>query len=271
MKHDCNVARDLMPLALDDAASEESKQLLDEHLEECPPCNEYYKGMQAALPIAVKENNEQEQKAFDAAAHKARSKRRRRIWRNVLIGVLVGALAAFGSFWTWVQLTQSLNTLVYHGNYNVFLSQLDDGRVSVNMDYYGSSRYMGVGLDWVGVEGEEILYVYNMTTRIPHELGTPNPNYSCIRLSAGDIDNLTEIRKGVPDEYVVVWQAGDSIPAASEEMESYYAISGQISAMYSAMSNPDGMRYTISYEDSQRLEELEKQATELFKTVPEWQ
>ena len=271
MKHECNVARDLMPLVLDDAASEESNQLLTEHLEECDACREYFGGMKAALPIAAKANSEQEQKAFDTAAHKARKKRRRRIWRNVLIGVLIGALVAVGAYWTWGQLTQSLNTLVYHGQYDVHLSQLDNGRVSVNMDYRGSSRYMMNRLDWVEEDGEQIPYVYNMTTRIPYDLSTPNGNYSCIRLSAGDINHLAEIRTGVPDEYAIVWQAGDDIPAASEAMESYYAIDDQISAIYSARTNPDSMMYTISYEDSQQLEELKKQAGQVYVTVPEWQ
>jgi len=45
MKHDCNVARDLMPLMLDGAASEESQKLLNEHLEECADCQAYYDGI----------------------------------------------------------------------------------------------------------------------------------------------------------------------------------------------------------------------------------
>ena len=86
MKHECNVARDLMPLALDGAASEESQTLLDEHLEECADCKAYFEGMKAALPIA-RETGVQEEKAFDEATRKLRRKRRFRLWRRLLIGI----------------------------------------------------------------------------------------------------------------------------------------------------------------------------------------
>jgi len=270
MKHECNVARDLMPLVLDGAASEESQTLLNEHLEECAACREHFDGMKDALPVAMKASNEKEQKEFDAAAHKLRKKRRFRLWRNISIGILIGALVAVGVLWAWTRLTHDFTTFVYHGQYNVFLSQLDDGRVSVNIDYQESSRYMAINLDWVEEDGEQILYVYNMTTRIPHYLSTPNANYSCTQLSAADINNLAEIRKGVPDEYAIVWQAGDGIPSASEEMEAYFALNDQITAIYSAMTTADGKMYATSYEDSQRLEELSKQARTALDAVPEW-
>lgn len=43
MKYDCNVIRDLMPLLSDDVLSEESKNVIREHLRECPECREYQK------------------------------------------------------------------------------------------------------------------------------------------------------------------------------------------------------------------------------------
>ena len=40
MKTDCEVIRDLLPLYTDAACSEKSRELVDEHLEECPDCRE---------------------------------------------------------------------------------------------------------------------------------------------------------------------------------------------------------------------------------------
>ena len=39
MKTDCEVIRDLLPLYADDACSDESRRLVDEHLAECPDCS----------------------------------------------------------------------------------------------------------------------------------------------------------------------------------------------------------------------------------------
>ena len=38
MKIPCAVIRDLLPLYAEDLASEESKQVVDEHLADCPDC-----------------------------------------------------------------------------------------------------------------------------------------------------------------------------------------------------------------------------------------
>ncbi|MBO5089126.1 MAG: zf-HC2 domain-containing protein, partial [Lachnospiraceae bacterium] len=49
MKNTCNVVRDLMPLYVDDMLSEESKQLVEEHIEQCEACKEEYRTMSAEV------------------------------------------------------------------------------------------------------------------------------------------------------------------------------------------------------------------------------
>ena len=39
MKIDCEVIRDLLPLYADDACSQESRKMVDEHLAECSACS----------------------------------------------------------------------------------------------------------------------------------------------------------------------------------------------------------------------------------------
>ena len=38
MKISCNIIEDLLPLYVDDAVSEDSRQLVEEHLKECASC-----------------------------------------------------------------------------------------------------------------------------------------------------------------------------------------------------------------------------------------
>lgn len=40
MKTDCDVIRDLLPLYADDACSKKSRELVEEHLQECPSCSD---------------------------------------------------------------------------------------------------------------------------------------------------------------------------------------------------------------------------------------
>ena len=46
MKTECNIIRDLLPLYADDVCSDESKALVDEHLNECPDCAAELKRLQ---------------------------------------------------------------------------------------------------------------------------------------------------------------------------------------------------------------------------------
>lgn len=53
----CGIVRDLMPLVADDVACEESKALVNAHMEACETCRAYYAGMSAQLArIAMPED-----------------------------------------------------------------------------------------------------------------------------------------------------------------------------------------------------------------------
>ena len=52
----CNVIQDILPLYLDNAVSEDTAKMVEEHLHTCKECMEYKKKMEA--DIVVTENNE---------------------------------------------------------------------------------------------------------------------------------------------------------------------------------------------------------------------
>lgn len=52
-KNTCNVVMDLMPLYVDDILSEESKELVEEHLATCPACQEEYRTMSTKMQIPM--------------------------------------------------------------------------------------------------------------------------------------------------------------------------------------------------------------------------
>ena len=79
---DCNIVVDLMPLSLDCLTSEESEQLIQEHLRTCKKCKRYRENL--VLERQERERNEQEndRKIFRALKR----------WRYELIGLLLGVL-----------------------------------------------------------------------------------------------------------------------------------------------------------------------------------
>ena len=46
MKITCNIIEDLLPLYVDDMVSEDSRQLVEEHLKMCPACRKMQEEMQ---------------------------------------------------------------------------------------------------------------------------------------------------------------------------------------------------------------------------------
>lgn len=61
----CDIARDLMPLSIDEVCSEGSKRFLDEHLNECPPCQRIFSRMKEAPDtVTVDDDNTGEEKSL---------------------------------------------------------------------------------------------------------------------------------------------------------------------------------------------------------------
>ena len=91
---DCGLARDLMPLVIDNVCGENSRKFLEEHLESCPECRAAYDKMKSPAPVQETPNEEtaaeQEQKALAKSVKKtARRIRRRRILILLMIPVLL--------------------------------------------------------------------------------------------------------------------------------------------------------------------------------------
>lgn len=56
----CDVIKDLIPLYVDDVLSEDSKKIVDEHLEGCAGCSDYYKRLKEPDDFTEREDKESE-------------------------------------------------------------------------------------------------------------------------------------------------------------------------------------------------------------------
>jgi len=86
----CGVIRDLLPLVVDEVATEDSVELVNAHMEECEGCRGYYEGMTSAIARTSAPKPE-EDKAFLSLGRKIKFQANMRKW-------LTRALAAVLAF-----------------------------------------------------------------------------------------------------------------------------------------------------------------------------
>ena len=103
MKMKCEVIRDLFPSYIDGLTSEESNELIEEHLEECRECGEYLASMKEEI---VEENQPVKNKKAVQPFRKLRQKTRRKILLAAGGAVLIcglifgGGLLYYSRTWT---------------------------------------------------------------------------------------------------------------------------------------------------------------------------
>ena len=90
----CNIVRDLMPLVLDDVASADSRQGVEEHIENCETCRAYFEGMSMQISRAGEPVSDKSFAQF-CKDLKKRSKIKK-VLLSVLIVILVGIIGVTG-------------------------------------------------------------------------------------------------------------------------------------------------------------------------------
>ena len=67
-KFECDLARDLMPLAADGQAGNESVGFLEDHINKCENCRKEYSLMRGDLPAGISESHISERKRLSTGA-----------------------------------------------------------------------------------------------------------------------------------------------------------------------------------------------------------
>ena len=250
-KNDCNVIRDLMPLVLDRVASDESRGLVEEHMETCEECRKEYEKMKADMPQETLAEYEEEQRTIVEALKTTRATQRKRKRRKLILVFAVAfvAVMAAGFLMTW--LDQGYWP-VNNEKYTMSLSRLKNGEIVVTMDLKFNSSFIGSTTIKVEEDGKNILYVSVYVPPLRYIYNGENHCKSCWSVWK-DSDLPDEIRQGQPGNYVTVWKKGDPIPDASEEMEKYVEMERKVNSLYE-------VEEVFS---SRELDELEA-------AVPEW-
>lgn len=132
MKIKCEVIRDLLPLYVDGVASEESRKLIEEHLQECEDCREYLKLLQEDLPKAVTPDY------ADEVSSLRKIKRRMLLNKVLIVMVTLGFVITAAIIINGVKLTEYEGSLEENisyeipEGYEVYESTTDIGSIAAN-------------------------------------------------------------------------------------------------------------------------------------------
>lgn len=272
MNETCEVVRDLMPLVLDEAASDGSQHMVQAHVRTCAECAAYMAQLKAGLP-AGNAGEQEECAAFDAAAHSLRKKKRWRTIRNILLGALIVCVLGLAWLFTYDWLMNETRQIPT-SDYGVSLSLLNDGSLVVSFEYRESMEYLGTTQQTVASADGNILYIGVEKYIMERPTSLPMQNGSGMKLAPGWETANVEIRQGTPADYRVLWRQGDgnaAIPAASPEMEEYYAWKTVVRRLDAHGTGTADGKALFEAADRERYSLALRQEDALAACVPEWQ
>lgn len=268
---ECSVMRDLMPLCIDGAASDVSREMVVKHVWECEACAKAYAEMQGQLQASQSDD----QSCLDEVAHSLR--RRRKNQRRLLIAltVLLTAAAVIAGFFAWNYAFNTSQIPLRPDEYEAVLSRTQDGQILLHI--YVDDYRLVYGLASGATMNEDGSYTltvtphatlmrsyfdraapglraYNTATaywqdglvwvkRSSHWDDAEPLQITCIRVATGTGD-------------LILYRTGDDIPFCSPEMDAYYRKLAEFNE--------------VNAEAAQRSGELNDEMTELALLVPEW-
>lgn len=142
MKDKCSIARDLMPLVIDGACSEESSKFVKEHVSECPPCAEIWGEMKTELPRVAAEKEKAE---LEKAAKAMKKKRRKRVAWIAIIAAALSIVLFVGGGWLYDELTVYSHVPMDKDEFSVQLYKMSDGTGLIVYDLARDDANCGQG------------------------------------------------------------------------------------------------------------------------------
>ncbi|MGI6214315.1 MAG: zf-HC2 domain-containing protein [Christensenellales bacterium] len=273
----CDVARDLMPLYIDKVASEKSAEFVKEHIKECKDCAVYMERLKADFPKKTEEEKKQEREALMQANARLKKKKRGRTWRSITLGAAIATALIFFGILGYNRLSMATKPLALK-DYDINLSELKDGTVILSADYKGLQEqtvYFSKSVPQTSQKtgnASAALYLEVDSFRIPRKFEQPLQNGFLEKLSADEFEKYDRICKGNADNYEVIWERGDKIKPASEEMEQYFKWQEVVDSFDAKSSlTADGKMIMNKQQDSYRQGLAYSQLFALRDAVPEWQ
>lgn len=172
MNYPCNLIKDLLPLYADDACSKESKEIVEQHLSECPDCQNYYDKLSNEDTLSLTPDNPEHERQ---KAESFRTVRKKLKIRQILIAIISIAVLIAVILSTLVILGKYENTVTYEDNISV---NMVDGSLVGRLSGARHHSMRAKRID-ITANGEETSYLffYFRTTKLD-ELITRKDTYT---------------------------------------------------------------------------------------------
>lgn len=249
MKLSCKVIEDLLPLYHDGACSQESRALVEEHLADCPHCSKLLSQMDDEVTLPAAESEVKPLAEIKSRWNKEKKKALLKgiIAATLVIAVLIGGCAVLTE-WKWKPVSADKislsNVAELPDGVIMFQLNIDDDRMLRELHYeeetedgvlylvpkravfekktekngFGSLNHMTF---YIAISG---------LTRQEWETYSSDPAYEEIMAEnsspgLADIFPPADVKKicvGSKKDYVVLWEEGMELPAATEEQIEWY-------------------------------------------------
>ena len=265
MDKDCAIARDLMPQVIDNVASEESREFVQEHMEGCQPCTQVFadmanevQGAQTSEPVSFKSAMSQLKKTLG--------------WKRI-------RTATFAVLVTTVLILVGYNILFQDTSlghmpldaYEVKIMQSSRGSAYAITQFQKTTHSTGSRVTFE--EDTNILYIDWSAPLIPilHDDALHfSPTFGSRFMLNEDgtllyLDDMQvlEIRQGTPKNYIVVYQAGDTVPSMDAATDEYLLqrdlYLARMDEAYQAMADAKTMSYEAQIDHQDFLLEWERE------------
>lgn len=235
----CDLIRDLLPLYVDGAASKESARAVEEHVAQCPECRQVLEDMRAPAPPPVPVV---EDVNFAAALGQLRKTRGWRRAKYILLGIVVAAvlfalgMALFPSTEAQLPRTRPLE------EYEVSLVELKGDtleELELEGDAVMAIFYASKPIEWYSysfsmtpaLDGNYYDKIYfTALSRQPHETVDEADGLYRYFITSQKGWQEMEIYKGSEGNCQLLYQPGDTLPTACEELKQTLAEEDMFSA-----------------------------------------
>lgn len=267
-RNECNVVRDLMPLMLDRVASEDSREIVETHIASCEECRKQYDAMKADLPEKTRTEFEEEQKQFTDALKAVKKKKLRRRIRLIALAALACMAAVLIGLFAYDALFWKMTVPVDNQYYSLSMCVTRNGQYVITADASRLDFNTMTASEDTFVDGRDIVYIRFMAAPIhtPASAGIGTEKWDIMIMQNDGEEQVDEIRQGTPGNYITIWKKGDPVPAASEEMERYYALEKAYEQWFDALPQSEDGKVIADDEFFAWQDRIE----EARKAVPEW-
>ena len=237
----CEIAKDLMPLVLDSAASEASRAFVDEHVAMCPDCAKIYREMRGAQPAAAAP--EESDAAFGRSMMRIRKKRRvAAVLTSLLVVAAIATAGAIG-YGTHAPHFTTVAGVLPQSELETRIARLPSGRVLVYAKALDETKRLGSDMCSLDPDGGANGVCFAVTAFTPTIISQWKPyrlvaaSRSAFWLIDGQLysigrdigqgedgivriekpDRVSAIRCEGQDGTVTLYQDGDDIPVLTQE------------------------------------------------------